>query len=232
MPCGKDKVVVNQKPFDQKRIAKFSKNVLKGKVLRLAQVDIKVPEEYYDKFNKMAPLFVVQEIPDCNIPEEIKIYKKKTARNTVKGTKTLLGVMNEKKIILYTPLIKWYLPHDLRLTAIHQLVEYEPSKHFSWFPNVTCEEDKDILKKQLGDVAVLKGNSFYGKMIEDLGRHKSTKFTREERVADRSLRSTFFDDLEEIGGAYEMKKFKRTVMNKISYQCGTAAYQLAKRGIC
>ena len=45
-------------------------------------------------------------------------------------------------------------------------------------------------------------------MIEDLGRHKSTTFTREERVVDKALRSLFFDNLEEIGGAYEIKEFK------------------------
>ena len=42
-------------------------------------------------------------------------------------------------------------------------------------------------------------------MIEDLGRHKSTKFTREKKVVDKALRSLFFDDLEEIGSAYESK---------------------------
>ena len=50
----------------------------------------------------MAPLFVVQEIPDRDIPEEIKIYKEKTGRKTVKVTKTVLGVMKAKKIVLYT----------------------------------------------------------------------------------------------------------------------------------
>ena len=68
MTCGKDTMVVNKKPFDQKRIAKFSKGVLKGKVLGLTQVDIEVPDEVYDKFGKMAPLFDVQEISDCDIP--------------------------------------------------------------------------------------------------------------------------------------------------------------------
>ena len=38
MPCGKDTLVVNKKPFDQKRIAKFSKDVLKRKVFGFAQV--------------------------------------------------------------------------------------------------------------------------------------------------------------------------------------------------
>ena len=64
----------------------------------------------------------------------------------------------------------------MRLRAVHQLVEYEPGKPFSWFPEevggARPEADRDSLKKQPGDVAKLKGNSFYEKMIEDLGRTK------------------------------------------------------------
>ena len=122
MPCGKDTLVVNKKLFDQKQIAKFSKDVLKGKVFGFVQVDIEVPNVVYDKLSEMAPLFVVQEIPDRDIPEEMKIYQQKTYRKTVKETKKLLGVMKAKKILLYTPLIKWYLQHGLRLTVVHQLV--------------------------------------------------------------------------------------------------------------
>ena len=75
------------------------------------------------------------------------------------------------------------------------MIEYEPGKPFSWLPeevaNARGEGDKDPLKKQLGDVAKLKGNSFYRKMIEDLSGHKSTKFTREERVVEKALRSPY-----------------------------------------
>ena len=42
-------------------------------------------------------------------------------------------------------------------------------------------------------------------MIYDLGHHMSTIFTCEERSVDKALRSPFFDSLEEIGGAYEIK---------------------------
>ena len=45
MPCSKDTLVVNKKSSDQKRIVKFSKDVLKGKVFGFAQVDIEVPDE-------------------------------------------------------------------------------------------------------------------------------------------------------------------------------------------
>ena len=92
-------------------------------------------------------------------------------------------------------MIERYLRHGLRMTEVHQSIKYKPGMPFSWFPgevtNARREVDKDPLKKQLGDVAKLKGNSFYGKMIEDLGRHKSTKFTRKEMVVDKALRSPF-----------------------------------------
>ena len=58
--------------------------------------------------------------------------------------------------------------------------------------------------------------------------HKSTKFTREKRTVDKALSSPFLDSLEEIGGAYEIKELKRSVMIKRTYQCGIAVYQLAK----
>ena len=61
-----------------------------------------------------------------------------------------------------------------------------------------------------------------------MARHKSTKFTREERDVDEALRSPFFDILEEIGGAYEIKKSKRTVVINRPYLFGLAVYQLAK----
>ena len=47
-------------------------------------------------------------------------------------------------------------------------------------------------------------------------------------VVDKTLRSPFFNNLEEIGGAYDIKEFKRTVTVKRPYQCGIAVYQLAK----
>ena len=231
MRCGKDSMAVNKKPFEQKRIVKISRDVLRGKNW-FVQVDIELPDDLYDTFSKMPPLFVVQEIPDCAILVEMKVYKEKTGRTTVKGTKKLLGVMKTKKILFYTPVLEWYLQHDLRFTAVHQLIEYKLGMPFLWFPeavaNARREADKDLLKKQLDDVAKQKGNSFYGKMIEDKGCHKRTRVTREERVVGKTLRSPFFDSLEEVGGAYEINEFKRTVVIKRPYQCGNVVYKLAK----
>ena len=43
MPCGKETVVVNKKPFEQKRIAKFSRDFLRGKVFGLYKLTLKYP---------------------------------------------------------------------------------------------------------------------------------------------------------------------------------------------
>ena len=64
-------------------------------------------------------------------------------------------------------------------------------------------------------------------MIEDLDRHKSTKFTCKERIVDKALRFPFFDNLEEIDEAYEIKELKDLKLKRPS-QGGIAVYQLAK----
>ena len=84
-------------------------------------------------------------------------------------------------------------------------------------------------KKQLGDTAKLKGNSFYGKMIENVWKHMNTKFTTDEKLIDKIFRSPYFDDLEEISeGVFEVRQRKRQVTITRPYQCGIAVYQLAK----
>ena len=92
MPCGKDKLTVIEKPYDKIQIQTFERNVLEDKFFRFAQVDIKVTQNLKDKLSEMPPLFVVDEIPDNCIPEEMKLYKKLTGRKTIKGTKKILGV--------------------------------------------------------------------------------------------------------------------------------------------
>ena len=65
-------------------------------------------------------------------------------------------------------------------------------------------------------------------MIEDVVRHLSTTFTTDGNEVDIAQRSSFFEDLEEIGHAYEIKERKRKVEITRPYQCGIAVYQLAK----
>ena len=109
----------------------FQGRYLKENFVGLCRLILKYPTRFMTNLGRWRHCLL---IGDGDIPEEMKIYKEKTDRKTVKGTKKLLGVMKAKKILLYTPFIKWYLQHGLRLIAVHQLVEYEQDKPFLWFP--------------------------------------------------------------------------------------------------
>ena len=229
MPCGKEKVF-KCNPDEQDEIIQ---NVLNDGLFGFFEVDIEVPEQKRKRFSEFCPLFVISEVSEDQIPQHMKDYKINTGRKMIKNNKKLLGVMKAEKILLYSPLLKWYLNHGLQVTKIHRYISYTSGRPFKWFPEEVSSArraaDLDKNKKQLGDTAKLKGNSFYGKMIENLEKHISTKFTTDEKLIDKIFRSPFFEDLEEINaGVFEVRQRKRQVTITRPYQCGIAVYQLAK----
>ena len=231
MPCGKEKVF--HCDSGEASEAEIIHNVLNDKLFGFFQVDIEVPEQLREHFSEFCPLFVISEVPEDQIPQHMQDYKINTGRKKIKNNKKLLGVMKAEKILLYSPLLKWYLNHGLQVTKIHKYISYTPGRPFKWFPEEVSSArrtaDNDKNKKQLGDTAKLKGNSFYGKMIENLEKHMNTKFTTNEKLIDKIFRSPFFDDLEEISnGAFEVSQRKKRVTITRPYQCGIAVYQLTK----
>ena len=229
MPCGKEKVF----HCDPEEKNEIIQNVLNDKLFGFFEVDIEVPEQKRKRFSEFCPLFVISEVPEDQIPQHMKDYKINTGRKMIKNNKKLLGVMKAEKILIYSPLLKWYLNHGLQVTKIHRYISYISGRPFKWFPEEVSsarrEADNDKNKKQLGDTAKLKGNSFYGKMIENLEKHMNTKFTTDEKLIDKIFRSPFFEDLEEINeGVFEVRQRKKQVTITRPYQCGIAVYQLAK----
>ena len=65
-------------------------------------------------------------------------------------------------------------------------------------------------------------------MIEALERHANVSYTKDEKTVDRALRSAWFEDLTEVGAAYEIMSRKPHVMIHRPFQVGIAVYQLAK----
>ena len=118
------------------------------------------------------------------------------------------------------------------VTAIHKYLNYVSRRPFSWFSEEVSsarrDGDNDPVLKKLGDTKKLEGNSFYGRMIEDLMRHVITTFTINKDLVDNTFRSPYFEDLEEIDGTFEIQERKRRVNIMTPFQCGIAIYQLAK----
>ena len=162
MSCDKDTLVVNKKTFDQKRIAKFSKDVWKGNVFGFAQVDTKYPTRFMTNLARWRHCLLFKRSLMVTYLRKLKYIRKKLAEKQWREQKSYWVLWGQKKISLYTSLTKSYLQHGLWLIAVHQSVEYKPGKPFSWFPEEVAgaryKTAKDLLKQQLGDVAKLKGN--------------------------------------------------------------------------
>ena len=173
MPCGKEKVFHCDTRERGESEAEIIQNVLNDELFGFFEVDIEVPErsgeaeKLRDKFSEFCPLFVISEVPENQIPQHMKDYQINTGRKKIKNNKKLLGVMKAEKILLYSPLLKWYLNHGLRVAKIRRYISYTSGRPFAWFPEEVSSArraaDNDKNKKQLGDTAKLKGNSFYGK---------------------------------------------------------------------
>ena len=108
----------------------------------------------------MAPIFAVDQITE--VPKYMKKYREETGRKENKNARKLLGVIKTEKILLYTPLLKWYIEHGLKVTVYHKLLKYKAGRPFDWFPGEVAqarrEADQNKDKKTVGETAKVKGS--------------------------------------------------------------------------
>ena len=230
MPCGPGYVKSYDNPEAYARV--FPQFLWTEEWFGFAEVDIEVPEELWPEFEEFPPLFINRGVPDSAVPQHMHNYLQQSGRKRFPEQSKLLGVMSAKKILLYAPLLAWYLNHGLKLTAVYQTIDYEPREIFSWFVNEVANNrrkgDAEKDKALLAEVFKLLGNSAYGKFIEAVERHTNTIYTCDEEEVDKSLRSARFKTLEEIGPAYKIELRKSKIAIDRPFQVGIVVYQLAK----
>ena len=93
-------------------------DVLNEKLFGFVEVDIKVPDELYDKFSEMSPIFknIAIDSSKKDIIGEHMFNYCQMNHIPLHKSKKLIGSMFGEKILLYTPLLKWYLEHGLNIT--------------------------------------------------------------------------------------------------------------------
>ena len=230
MPCGPGKVTTYAHPEAFARL--FPQLLYSREWFGFAEVDIEVPRELWPEFEEFPPIFINRSVPDSAVPQYMHDYLKNSGRKRFPEQPKLLGVMSAKKVLLYAPLLQWYLTNGVKLSAVHRTIDYEPREIFTWFVKEVADNrrkgDADKDKSLLAEVFKFLGNSAYGKFIEAVERQNRTLYTCNEEEVDKHLRSVWFTDLEEIGGAYkiELRKSKLTIDRP--FQVGIVVYQLAK----
>ena len=131
MPCGEGVVTTYTKPEAAARV--FPTLLSSGEWFGFAEVDIEVPEELWHEFEEFLPILINRSVPDDLVPQHMHDYLQQSGRKCFPEQQKLLGVLSAKKILLYAPLLQWYLNNGLKLTAVYRTIDYEPRKIFEWF---------------------------------------------------------------------------------------------------
>ena len=231
MPCGKEKVVHYTNEYQTDGAPVLKHRLKEGSWFGYAEIDIEIPNHLHQKFEEMCPFFHNKVVPAKAVPEHMLKYLRATGRKRGEDKK-LMGTLSAKKILVYAPLLLWYVNHGAVIKRVYRTIDYQPAKIFPWFVEQVTEArrtgDVEKSKALLAEVFKLLGNSGYGKLIEALERQTNVIYTKDEKVVDRALRSAYFSDLDEIGQAYELESRKPRITIRRPFQIGIAVYQLAK----
>ena len=123
----------------------------------------------------------------------------------------LIGSYFGKKIGLSTPLLKWYLNHELVITQIYTVVEYIPNAAFNSFLTRVAQARLDEDKAMIAEIMKLIGNSSYGKLITNKEKHRSTVYVNESEIGSEIMDEHFYN-LTELPNSYcEVEKTKKKI---------------------
>ena len=179
MPGGKGEVVV----YDQQE---GLERVRMDDWFGFAEVDIQIPKSLWAKFEEMPPFFYNKQIPEQAVPLHMKAYRDRTGRTQSKSQR-LVGALSAEKMLVYAPLLRWYLDNGAKLLMVYRTIDYKKAS-MQWFVDEVTEArragDADKTKALLADVFKLLGNSCYGKMIENVASHNSTRYTKDEKLVE------------------------------------------------
>ena len=136
------------------------------------EVDIRVPDHLKEKFSEMCPIFKNTEISRDDIGEFMKAYAEEH-NIMAQPRRSLIGSMKGEKILLATPLLKWYLEHGLEVTKVHQVIEFTPQPCFKPFGDAVSDArragDADPSKAIIADTMKLVSFLFHSLIHRGVG---------------------------------------------------------------
>ena len=169
--------------------------VVDGTLFGMVECDVRVPEHLQDHFAEMQPIFKNTTVTRDDIGPFMRQYAEE---HDIMSTprRMLVGSFHGIKLLLATPLLRWYLAHGLVVDRVYQVVSYEPNPCFQNFGDSVSAArragDADPDKSIIADTMKLLGNSAYGKTVTNVDRHRKVTYCTEVGTS-LSLSSTISD---------------------------------------
>ncbi len=213
-------------------------------IFGMLEVDIRVPERWpkgmeksmtpYEYFQEMSPLFCNAEIPFEAFGPHMQEHVEKNGLSK-NPRKLLVGGMKAEKMLIATPLLRWYLEHGMEVTCVHEVIEFQGQRCFeSFVRDVTAarrmgDVNKDTL--MIGETFKVVGNSGYGSLCLDKTKHRQVKYVQGEHAAGRLVNDPLFRKMECISQEdmyYEVELAKPNITLDIPIQLAYIILQYAK----
>ena len=122
MPYGKERV----KYYTDNRQAEAAEVLIlrlkAGEWFGFTEVDIKIPERLWPKFEEMCPFFINKRDPAEAVPKHMEEYLARTGRKRGDGKK-LVGALSAERLLVYAPLLRWYVNHGAVVTKVSRTIE-------------------------------------------------------------------------------------------------------------
>jgi hypothetical protein len=188
----------------------------------LLEVDLQVPEDKYEYFGEMPPIFKNIEYSEEEGGEYMKqVITKIQEDTTFSTTRKLIGSLKANKILIKSTQLKWLIEKGVQVTKLYGVIHAVRSKPFKDFVKwVTDERRKgDVVSTYaiIGEAAKLVGNSAYGRTGMNKNNFQKVKFCNEKQF-NRAKNNYFFNDAEEYDGVYEVASRPRTVKQNMPIQ--------------
>ena len=205
--------------------------VVDGTLFGMVECDVRVPDNLHEYFAEMQPVFKNTTVTRDDIGPFMRQYAEEHDILT-KPRRMLVGSYRGDKLLLTTPLLRWYLAHGLVVDHVYQVVSYEPNPCFQRFgESVSAARragDADTDRAIIGDTMKLLGNSAYGKTVTNVDRHHDVKYCTEVGTS-RLISNKRFRQLDVVtDDAYEVTSSKARVTYDLPHHIGFFVYQYAK----
>ncbi|XP_078681482.1 uncharacterized protein LOC144916278 [Branchiostoma floridae x Branchiostoma belcheri] len=206
--------------------------IRQDKFFGVVECDVFVPWLLKTNFAEMCPIFKNVDISIDDIGDHMKQYAE-THGVMSRPRRSLIGSMFGQKILLATPLLKWYLEKGLVVEHIYQVLEYIPKKCFEPFveavSNARREGDRDDRKKVIAETMKLIGNSAYGKTVTNKEKQLKVEYFGDVVSTTRAINSPCYRQLSEVTeNFYEVQSSKSIIKLDLPLHIGFMVYQYAK----
>ena len=205
--------------------------VVDGTLFGMVECDVRIPSELRAHFAEMQPIFKNVTVTRDDIGPFMRQYAEE---HDIMSTprRMLVGSYYGEKILLATPLLRWYLAHGLIVDHVYQIIEYEPKPCFRDFGESVSTArragDADTDRAIIGDTMKLLGNSAYGETVTNVDRHRNVKYCTEVGTSSR-INNKRFRQLDVVtNDAYEITSSKARVTYDLPHHIGFFVYQYAK----